>query len=250
MNKLLVILSPIHLTMAPSLIIIFVLSLAFFNVYARVIEHTFHVEEVTLNRMCKNQIVTTINGSIPGPTIYAEEGDFLVVHVVNKSPYNMTIHWRHTNLFTDSYSGFQRTNVHGALIVYPRGHLFPFAEPYKDFSIILGEWYNENVVELEQQLVLTGNGPNASDAFTINGWPGDMYSCPVNGRRILKMPRRLHNSTLHLSSYVPSSESGISKLQVIPGKTYLLRIINAALDTNHFQNCKSISTVSNRWDLY
>ncbi|KAG9140200.1 hypothetical protein Leryth_021763 [Lithospermum erythrorhizon] len=61
-----------------------------------------------------------------------------------------------------------------------------------------------------------------------------MYSCPVNGRRILKMPRRLHNSTLHLSSYVPSSESGISKLQVIPGKTYLLRIINAALDTNHF----------------
>eukprot|EP00253_Pinus_taeda_P027960 PITA_27960 len=52
-----------------------------------------------------------------------------------------------------------------------------------------------------------GGGPNVSDAYTINGLPGPFYNC---------------------------STKDTFKLKVIPGKTYLLRIINAALNDELF----------------
>ena len=30
---------------------------------------------------------------VPGPVIEASEGDTVVVHVINDSPYDVTIHW-------------------------------------------------------------------------------------------------------------------------------------------------------------
>ena len=32
-------------------------------------------------------------GGVPGPVIEAYEGDTVVVHVINDSPYDVTIHW-------------------------------------------------------------------------------------------------------------------------------------------------------------
>lgn len=40
-----------------------------------------------------------------------------------------------------------------------------------------GEWWKANVVDVETQAFLTGSGANISDAFTINGRPGDFYNC-------------------------------------------------------------------------
>ncbi|KAL7265425.1 hypothetical protein ACSBR1_003241 [Camellia fascicularis] len=60
---------------------------------AAVVEHTFYVQNLTVQLLCHQQIITTVNGSLPGPIIQVHEGDTLVVHVFNKSPYNLTIHW-------------------------------------------------------------------------------------------------------------------------------------------------------------
>jgi FtsP/CotA-like multicopper oxidase with cupredoxin domain len=38
-------------------------------------------------------VITAVNGWLPGPTIHVHEGDTVVVHVINNSPYNITIHW-------------------------------------------------------------------------------------------------------------------------------------------------------------
>lgn len=46
-----------------------------------------------MQRLCRQQLITAVNGTLPGPTINAREGDTIVVHVFNKSPYNLTIHW-------------------------------------------------------------------------------------------------------------------------------------------------------------
>lgn len=54
---------------------------------------TFQVGEHTLSLACGEQVKVLVNGSLPGPAIEAREGDTLVVHVVNNSTYNMTIHW-------------------------------------------------------------------------------------------------------------------------------------------------------------
>ncbi|KAL7248436.1 hypothetical protein ACSBR2_003211 [Camellia fascicularis] len=211
---------------------------------AAIVEHTFQVQNLNIQRLCQQQVITAVNGVFPGPTILANEGDSLLVHVFNKSPYNLTIHWhgifqllsgwadgpeyatqcpiRPGNNFTyrfnitgqegtlwwHAHSQWIRATVHGALIIRPRtGHSYPFPTPYREIPILFGEWWKANVIDVENQALASGGAPNSSDAFTINGQPGDLYSCSSN------------------DTY---------KLQVAQGKTYLLRIINAAMNNQFF----------------
>ncbi|PWA80741.1 laccase 7 [Artemisia annua] len=69
-----------------------------------------------------------------------------------------------------------------------------------------GEWWNANPIDVENAALASGGAPADADAYTFNGWPGDLFNSCVS------------NSTLN----------------VVPGKTYLLRIINAALNTQFF----------------
>jgi laccase len=48
--------------------------------------------------------------------------------------------------------------------------------------MIAGEWWNANVVDVENQALASGAAPNTSDAFTINGLPGDLYPCSQNSK--------------------------------------------------------------------
>ncbi|KAK9000957.1 hypothetical protein V6N11_082753 [Hibiscus sabdariffa] len=211
---------------------------------ARIVEHTFHVQNLTLNRLCNRQVITAVNGSLPGPIIRVREGDTLIVHVYNKSPYNLTIHWhgifqkltgwadgpdmvtqcpiRPGNKYTyrfkitnqegtlwwHAHASALRATVYGALIIRPRaGNSYPFPKPYREVPILLGEWWNANIVDIQNEALALGGAPNVSDAYTINGWPGDIYPCSINQ---------------------------MYKLKVKQGKTFLLRIINAALDNQLF----------------
>ncbi|KAL7248439.1 hypothetical protein ACSBR2_003214 [Camellia fascicularis] len=211
---------------------------------AVVVEHSFEVKDITIKRLCQNQVITTVNGGLPGPTILVHEGDTLVVHVFNKSPYNVSIHWhgifqilsawadgpeyvtqcpiRPGNSYTyrfnitgqegtlwwHAHSQWLRATVYGALIIRPKvGHSYPFLKPYREFPILLGEWWNANVIDIENEGLATGGATNSSDAFTINGRPGDLYLCSSN------------------HTY---------KVMVVQGKTYLLRIINATMNNQFF----------------
>ncbi|ESR42494.1 Laccase-7 [Citrus sinensis] len=211
---------------------------------AAIVEHTFHVKNLTIGRLCRQQTITAVNGSLPGPTIRVHEGDTLIVHVFNKSPYNLTIHWhgifqllsawadgpsmitqcpitpgnsytykfrivnQEGTLWWHAHFSMLRATVHGALIIRPRsGHKYPFPKPDKEVPIILGEWWNADIIDVANQAQATGGGPNTSDAYTINGRPGDLYPCSQN------------------QTYT---------LEVEKGKTYLLRIINAALNNQLF----------------
>ncbi|KHN12945.1 laccase-7-like [Glycine soja] len=222
----------------------FALLLACSLVSGAVVEHTFNIGNLTVSRLCNEEVITTVNGSLPGPTIYVEEGDTLVVHANNNSPYNITLHWhgifqiltawadgpesvtqcpirpggkytyrfnitgQEGTLWWHSHSSFLRATVYGALIIRPRrGNSHPFPSVYQEVPILLGEWWNGNVVDVENNAIETGIGPNLSDAYTINGLPGDTYNC---------------------------SQNQTYQLQVKHGETYLLRIINAALNAQHF----------------
>ncbi|GAY39687.1 hypothetical protein CUMW_046350 [Citrus unshiu] len=108
-------------------------------------------------------------------------------------------------LWWHAHSEWSRATVHGAIIIQPRPGTagYPFPEPNAEVPIILGEWWKQGVTEVRNELLRTGGLPAASDAFTINGQPGDLYPC---------------------------SSSETFTLTVDEGKTYLLRIINAAMD--------------------
>lgn len=222
----------------------FALLLASSFASAAIVEHTFNVEDFTIQRLCRPQVITAVNGTLPGPTINAREGDTVIIHAFNKSPYNLTLHWhgiiqfltpwsdgpeyvtqcpipsggsytyqfnltgQEGTLWWHAHSSFLRATVHGALIIKPRlGRSYPFPKVYQEVPILLGEWWNANVEEVERNATDTGNPPAESNASTINGLSGDLYNC---------------------------SQDQNYKLKVKQGKTYLLRIINAALNEQHF----------------
>ena len=51
------------------------------------------VQMTNVTRLCSSKSIVTVNGQFPGPTVFAREGDLVVVRVVNHVPYNMSIHW-------------------------------------------------------------------------------------------------------------------------------------------------------------
>jgi laccase len=111
-------------------------------------------------------------------------------------------------LWWHAHSDFDRATVHGAIVIHPeRHHHPPYTKPHKEVPVILGEWWNEDVENLLEEAIRTGGDFKPSEANTINGQPGDLFPCSVNGTFRLGVER---------------------------GKTYLLRVINAGLTNEMF----------------
>ena len=51
------------------------------------------VQTTKIEKLCNTWDIVTINGMFPGPVIYAQEDDRVIVRVTNETPYNATIHW-------------------------------------------------------------------------------------------------------------------------------------------------------------
>ncbi|XVF69140.1 hypothetical protein PTKIN_Ptkin11bG0056900 [Pterospermum kingtungense] len=173
----------------------------------------FDLHNVT--RLCHTKSIVSVNGQFPGPRIVAREGDRLLIKVVNHMSNNISIHWHGIRqlrsgwadgpayvtqcpiqtgqsyvynftivrqggtLWWHAHVSWLRATVYGPIVILPKlGVLYPFAKPYKEVPIIVGEWFNADPEAVISQALQT-------DTF---------------------------------------------KLKVKPGKTYLLRLINAALN--------------------
>ncbi|XP_059068974.1 laccase-12-like [Cryptomeria japonica] len=202
------------------------------------------IKETPITRQCQRRNIITVNGQFPGPTLYVHRGDTLIVKTYNTAPHNATIHWHgvrqirsgwadgpgyitqcpiqqggnYTYRFTivakegtlwwHAHVSWLRATVHGALVIYPqKGRSYPFPKPHAEIPIVLGQWWNSDPEAVEMQSILTGAAPNVSNGFTIDGQPGYLYPC---------------------------SKSGTSKISVEQGRTYLLRIVNAAVNNHLF----------------
>lgn len=206
--------------------------------------YTFDIKLQNVTRLCHTKSMVTVNGQFPGPRIVTREGDRLVIKVVNHVANNITIHWhgvrqlqsgwadgpayitqcpiqtgqsyvynftisgQRGTLFYHAHISWLRSTLYGPIIILPKRNVsYPFAKPYKEFPIIFGEWFNADPEAIISQALQTGAGPNVSEAYTINGLPGPLYNC---------------------------SAKDTYKLKVKPRKTYLLRLINAALNDELF----------------
>ncbi|XP_015942390.1 laccase-15 [Arachis duranensis] len=203
--------------------------------------YNFVVREARYTRLCSTKSILTVNGRFPGPAIKVYKGDTIYVNVHNRGKNNITIHWHGVkqprNPWTDgpeyitqcpiqpgrsfrqkivfsteegtlwwhAHSDWSRATVHGPIYIYPKKNSsgYPFPKPHYEVPIILGEWWKSDLNKVFTQFIKSGGAPNNSDAVTINGQPGDLYNC---------------------------SKSGTFKLNVEHGKTYHLRIINAAMN--------------------
>ncbi|KAG6769486.1 hypothetical protein POTOM_025125 [Populus tomentosa] len=207
-------------------------------------QYTFNITHKNFTRLCHTRSLVTVNGKFPGPRLVAREGDQVLVKVVNHVAENITIHWHGVRQLTSGWAdgpayvtqcpiqtgqaytynftitgqrgtllwhahiSWLRSSLYGPIIILPKlNESYPFKKPYKEIPILFGEWFNVDPEAVIAQALQTGAGPNVSDAYTINGLPGPLYNC---------------------------SAKDTYKLKVEPGKTYLLRLINAALNDELF----------------
>ncbi|KAK8563742.1 hypothetical protein V6N12_035883 [Hibiscus sabdariffa] len=216
-----------------------------FAKHAAITRHyKFDIKMKNVTRLCQSKSIVTVNGQFPGPRIIAREGDHLVIKVVNHVQYNVTLHWhgirqlrsgwadgpayitqcpiqtgqsyvynftvtgQRGTLFWHAHISWLRVTLYGPIVILPKRHVsYPFLQPFKEVPIIFGEWWKADTETLISQALQTGAAPNISDAYTINGLPGPSYNC---------------------------SAKDTFKLNVKPGKTYLLQLINAALNDELF----------------
>ncbi|KAF7816073.1 laccase-17-like protein [Senna tora] len=214
------------------------------SVEARVRHYKFNVVMKNATRLCSTKPIVTINGKFPGPTIYAREDDTVLVKVVNHVKYNVSIHWhgvrqlrtgwadgpayitqcpiqpgqvyvynftltgQRGTLWWHAHILWLRATVHGALVILPKlGVPYPFPRPHMEQVIVLGEWWKSDTEAIINEALKSGLAPNVSDAHTINGHPGPVQGC--------------------------QSQGGFN-FKVEQGNTYLLRIVNAALNEELF----------------
>ncbi|KAG2326494.1 hypothetical protein Bca52824_009222 [Brassica carinata] len=205
--------------------------------------YKFNVVMKNVTRLCSSKPTVTVNGRYPGPTIYAREDDTLLIKVVNHVKYNVSIHWHGVRqvrtgwadgpayitqcplqpgqVYTYNYTLtgqrgtlwwhahilWLRATVHGAIVILPkRGVPYPFPKPDHEKVIVLAEWWKSDTENVINEAIKSGLAPNVSDAHMINGHSGPVKNCPSQGY----------------------------KLSVRNGKTYLLRLVNAALNEELF----------------
>ncbi|XP_028773788.1 laccase-4-like isoform X1 [Neltuma alba] len=213
-------------------------------VECRVRHYKFNVVKKNYTRLCSSKSIVTINGKFPGPTIYAREDDNVLVRVSNHVNVNVTIHWhgvrqlrtgwsdgpayitqcpiqpgqsylynftltgQRGTLFYHAHVNWLRSTVHGAVVILPKRDVpYPFPKPDDELVVVLGEWWKSDTEAVINEALKSGLAPNVSDAHTINGLPGAVANC---------------------------SSQEVYNLPVEKGKTYLLRLVNAALNEELF----------------
>ncbi|KAK6935763.1 Multicopper oxidase, type 1 [Dillenia turbinata] len=188
-------------------------------------------------RLCSTKPIVTVNGLFPGPTIYSREDDTVLVKVVNhvqhgirqlrtgwadgpayitQCPiqpgqtylYNFTVTGQRGTLLWHAHILWLRATVHGAIVILPKfGVPYPFLAPHKEVVVILAEWWKSDIEAMVNKSMEFGLPINVSDAHTINGHTGRVPSC--------------------------LSQEGFT-FPVLTGSTYMLRIINAAMNEELF----------------
>ncbi|KAM7275403.1 hypothetical protein ACFE04_017269 [Oxalis oulophora] len=217
---------------------------------ARIRHHKWEVNYEYKSPDCFKKLVLTINGKSPGPTIFAQQGDTIVVELKNNlGTENVAVHWHGirqigtpwfdgtegvtqcpiqpgdtfiykfvvdragTYLYHAHYGMQRESGLYGSIrVALPDGESEPFAYDY-DKSIILNDWYHRSPYE---QAALLSSIPFQ--------WVGEPQSLLIQGKG------KFDCSVLDASSLnsdacnVSNPECSPYSLTVVPGKTYRLRI--------------------------
>ncbi|OEL24197.1 Laccase-23 [Dichanthelium oligosanthes] len=215
---------------------------------ARAQYHEFVIKEAAVTRLCRKHSIMTVNGQFPGPAVEMSEGDSLIVRVINRGSYNVTVHWHgvrqmrtgwsdgpeyvtqcpirpgrsYTYRFTvagqegtlwwHAHSSWLRATVHGALVVRPRAGVSAYP-------------FNAGKPPAREIPILLGEwwDMNPIDvvrtATRTGAAPNISDALTVNGQ-----PGDLYKC----------SSKDTATFPVKSGETNLLRFINAALNTELF----------------
>ncbi|CAH2057565.1 unnamed protein product [Thlaspi arvense] len=200
--------------------------------------YEFVLREKKYTRLCNTKSMLVVNDSFPGPVIRVHKGDTVFVNVHNHGDYGVTLHWHGVKqprnpwsdgpeyitqcpiqpgsnftykvlfsteegtLWWHAHSDWTQNSVHGAIVIMPaKGTDHPFPKPDEEEIIVLGSWYSYDVNKRVNYDLAIGADLPREEAFLFNGQPGGIFNC---------------------------SRDTQYRLVVDYGKTYLIRLINAA----------------------
>lgn len=148
------------------------------------------IDELPVNFTGKATTATTINGSLPGPTLRWREGDTVTIRVTNRLQEHTSIHWhgiilpfqmdgvpgisfdgippgttftyrfqvkQHGSYWYHSHSGFQEmTGVYGSLIIDPADASKDIRAD-RDYTMLLSDWTDEDPMLVLKKLKVQGD---------------------------------------------------------------------------------------------
>ncbi|KAK4767533.1 hypothetical protein SAY86_015283 [Trapa natans] len=161
-------------------------------------------EHVCIYGICRHGIRQLRTGWSDGPAYITQ----CPLQTGQTFSYNFTLTGQRGTLLWHAHILWLRATLHGGIVILPKlGVPYPFPKPHEELVLVLGEWWKSDTEAVINEALKSGLAPNVSDAHTINGHAGPVPSCPSSQAR---------------------------RLSVDGGKTYLLRIINAALNDELF----------------
>ncbi|KAE8715321.1 Secretory laccase, putative isoform 1 [Hibiscus syriacus] len=163
--------------------------------------YEFFLQESHITKLCSTKNILTVNGSFPGPEIRVRRGDTVFVNVHNQANSSVSITWEGIEdsnngsnqliqpgrnftyqielddeigtLWWHATNAWASATVHGAFVVLPAANEdYPFPAPDSDQTIIIGEWFRQELTEANQTTAAA-----QPDAYTINGHPGETNRC-------------------------------------------------------------------------
>ncbi len=238
--------------------------------YAEIKEYNLEIGYKTVNFTGENRPAMSINGTMPGPTLYFKEGDTARIHVKNNMRVDTSLHWHglllpneqdgvpylttppitpgttHTFEFPikqsgtywyHSHSGLQeQSGVYGSIVIEPLEKRIDIPEPDADYVIVLSDWTDESPREVLRDL------KRGSDYQSIKkGTMQTVYGVLKNGvvlenikRSFKRMPPADISDVAYDAFLVNGSPE--TALDLPAGKTVRLRIINGSSSTYFYLN--------------
>lgn len=204
-------------------------------------EYWLEIDEITANKDGYPRPAMAINGTIPGPTLYADWGDEVVIHVRNRLHETLngtSIHWHGIRQ--------QNNNQNDGVVSITQCPITPDHEyTYRWRAQQYGtSWYHSHMALQAWDGVsgaLVINGPATAnydvDAGTImlNDWPHQTAAELFHFAQVVG-PVTLNNSLINGTNTYGSGDDETGerfKLKVEEDTSYRLRIINGALDTHY-----------------
>ena len=146
-------------------------------------EYTLTLNETIVNKAGKDIKAMTVNGSIPGPVLEFNEGEYAVIYVKNEMSVETSIHW-HGLLLPNFYDGVpylntppiepghtqkyefeikqsgtywyhshtmlqEQSGVYGSFIIYPKQKILDYD---KELVLMLSDWTNEKPINVLRNL--------------------------------------------------------------------------------------------------
>ncbi|KAJ5894471.1 hypothetical protein N7495_006162 [Penicillium taxi] len=204
-------------------------------------EYWFNVEEVTLAPDGFSRPVMTVNGTLPGPTIFANWGDWLIIHVTNnlgQAKNGSSIHWHGIR---QNY-----TNPNDGVPSITQCPIAPGSSMiYKWRATQYGStWYHSHIGLQAWEGVYGGviiNGPASANydvdkgVLFLSDWTHRTVDELYLTQQQLGPVNNLTNGLINGTNVYESGSSATGSrftMKVNSGTSYRLRLVNPSIDTH------------------